>query len=102
MSKGKFALGAFIGTAIGVVTGLLVAPKSGKETRDELKIKADKAKNEAAKKAKCIISETSEMAEDAKAKAMDIADKVKSEASDLKVRSERAVEAAKKEFSDKK
>ena len=40
MSKGKFVLGAAIGAAAGVVAGLLTAPKSGKETRADLKKKA--------------------------------------------------------------
>lgn len=44
MSKGKFAFGALLGAAAGVVVGVLTAPKSGKETRAELKVKADEAK----------------------------------------------------------
>lgn len=39
MSKGKVALGAIIGAAAGVVAGILTAPKSGKETRADLKKK---------------------------------------------------------------
>lgn len=39
MSKGKFVLGAVLGAAAGVVAGLLTAPKSGKETRTDLKKK---------------------------------------------------------------
>ncbi len=34
---GKFLGGMFIGTAIGVITGILVAPRSGKDTRLLLK-----------------------------------------------------------------
>ncbi len=34
---GKFLGGMLIGTGIGVVTGILVAPRSGKETRSILK-----------------------------------------------------------------
>lgn len=49
MSKGKFALGALMGAAVGVVIGVLTAPKSGKETRAELKAKADDAKQKADK-----------------------------------------------------
>ena len=40
MTKGKFVLGALIGAAAGVVAGMLTAPKSGKETRADLKSKA--------------------------------------------------------------
>lgn len=49
MSKGKFALGALLGAVVGVAAGILTAPKSGKETRAELKVKADNAKKRADK-----------------------------------------------------
>lgn len=49
MSKGKFALGALFGAAVGMVAGILTAPKSGKETRADLKVKADEAKKKADK-----------------------------------------------------
>ena len=42
MSKGKFVLGALVGAAAGVVAGMLTAPKSGKETRADIKSKAAK------------------------------------------------------------
>ena len=44
MTIGKFALGALIGAAAGLVAGILTAPKSGKETRADLKAKADELK----------------------------------------------------------
>lgn len=44
MKKGvNIAIGAITGAAIGVVAGILTAPKSGKETRGDLKSKATKA-----------------------------------------------------------
>ena len=51
MSKGKFALGALIGATAGLVAGLLTAPKSGKDTRADLKAKADELKADVDKKA---------------------------------------------------
>lgn len=45
--KGKFALGAIIGAAAGVVAGVLTAPKSGKETRADLKQRAAELKSDA-------------------------------------------------------
>ena len=36
MSVGKFLAGFAIGAAIGAVTGILLAPKSGEETREQL------------------------------------------------------------------
>ena len=47
MSKRKFVLGALFGAVAGVVAGVLTAPKSGKETRADLKKKANELKNEA-------------------------------------------------------
>lgn len=40
MKKGKFIAGAIFGIAAGLVAGLLTAPKSGKETRGDIKAKA--------------------------------------------------------------
>lgn len=50
MSKGKFALGAVVGAAVGAVVGILTAPKSGKETREDIKTKASEAKDKAGEK----------------------------------------------------
>lgn len=49
--KARFAIGAVIGAVAGVVAGVLTAPKSGRETRADLKAKANELKTEAAKKA---------------------------------------------------
>lgn len=60
MSKNKFAIGAIIGAAAGVVAGILTAPKSGKETRADLKNKAGDLKKKAeatSKDAKKLASE---------------------------------------------
>ncbi|MDR0957572.1 MAG: YtxH domain-containing protein [Candidatus Nomurabacteria bacterium] len=48
---GKFALAAGIGAALGAIGGLLFAPKSGKETRADIKEKAGEAKDFTVKKA---------------------------------------------------
>ena len=44
MVKGKFAIGAIIGAAAGIVAGVLTAPKSGKQTRGDIKKKAAELK----------------------------------------------------------
>ena len=49
-NKSKFALGAIMGAAAGIVAGLLTAPKSGKMTRQDIKEKAVELKNRASKK----------------------------------------------------
>jgi gas vesicle protein len=38
-----FAIGCFVGIAIGVIAGLLLAPRSGSETRRRLAVQARKA-----------------------------------------------------------
>ncbi len=91
MSKAKVGLGVLIGAAAGVVTGILTAPKSGKETRADIKAKASDVKAKATAKAK-----------DVKKKASDVTDDVKDKAVDLKGRTERAFEGAKKGFNSKK
>ncbi|MFZ2544957.1 MAG: YtxH domain-containing protein [Candidatus Saccharimonadales bacterium] len=58
----RFPIGAIIGAVAGVVAGVLVAPKSGKETREDLKVRADELKIKAIKTA----DETKSSAEDLK------------------------------------
>ena len=60
MSVGKFLAGFAIGAAIGTVTGILLAPKSGEETRAML---ADSAK-QAMKKADATVKEIQSKADD--------------------------------------
>lgn len=91
MSKGKFALGALIGAGIGLVAGLLTAPKSGKETRADIKKKAGEIKDQAVKKGGEI-----------RDKAEDVMDDVKDRATDLRDRTDSAVKAAKKGFQNKR
>ena len=75
MAKGKFALGALIGVAAGFVAGVLTAPKSGKETRDDLKQKANEKKTEAIAKGKEVRTKAGDVAEDVVSKAEKAADK---------------------------
>jgi gas vesicle protein len=62
----RFAIGAVIAAGIGYVTGILTAPKSGKETREDVKNAAVKAKTEAEKTLKRLHSEINEQIERAK------------------------------------
>lgn len=85
--KGKFALGALIGMAAGVVAGVLTAPKSGKETRADIKKKADDLKDEAGVKAEAVKRRADKMATDAR-----------STVENYKARATRAADSAKNEF----
>ncbi|HEX7484206.1 MAG TPA: YtxH domain-containing protein, partial [Candidatus Saccharimonadales bacterium] len=84
-----------VGAAAGLVAGMLTAPKSGKETRADIKAKAAELKGEAATRANEV--------KDASTKAVK---EVKGKAEDYKERGERAVEGAiegaKKGFFSKK
>jgi len=80
MSKGKkFGLGVLIGTAVGVVAGLLTAPKSGKETRQDIKKKAIEAKGSAERKLKEAHKELDKLSNEAKLKAKQLQGKAKEE-----------------------
>lgn len=83
MTKGKFALGALIGAVAGIIAGVLTAPKSGKETRADIKNKAVELKGEAAKRA-----------DEAKDKSSQVVNEVKDKAGDYKSRGERTIEGA--------
>ena len=61
MSK-KFGLGLAVGALVGAVAGILTAPKSGEETRKDLKLKAKKVADVATQK-------TGEVVENAKKEA---------------------------------
>ena len=112
-TKGKFALGALFGAAVGVVAGILTAPKSGKETREDVgkavkKTGADIAeKSEDIKdKAEVIAKDTKEkatkVAGEVKEKASDVVEDVKEKSSDLTRRTGNAIEGAKKGFKSEK
>jgi gas vesicle protein len=87
MSKGKFALGALIGGAIGAVAALLTAPQSGKDTREDIKKKVNDIKSDTEKKA-------TEVKEQAKVVTKDVQD----QAEELRKRAENAVQGAKEGF----
>jgi gas vesicle protein len=103
MAKGKkFGLGILIGAAAGVVTGLLTAPKSGKETRKDLKNKAGELKGTAERKLKEAHKELDKLSNEAKDKAKELQGKAKEEmdayahkADDLKERVKSAITSIK-------
>lgn len=96
MSKGKFALGAIIGAAAGVVAGILTAPKSGKETRADLKAKADELKSDAEKTAADVKKKGEKVYKDARKNVESIVNEGKKTVEDYRDRATRAVNGAKK------
>ena len=101
MSKGKLAAGAVFGAIAGFVTGVLLAPKSGKQTREEIKGAALKTKGTVADEAEKAKDFAEEKVKQVRSKAEGVVDDVTDKATELKGRAERAIEGAKKEFNKK-
>lgn len=70
MSKqtGRFALAALFAAAAGYITGILTAPKSGKETREDIKDAASQQVREAEKQLKQKHTELNDLIQDASKK----------------------------------
>ena len=65
----KFAIGAVVAAAAGYVAGILTAPKSGKETRKDIKDTAVKTYTAAEKELKVLHTELSKLMDEAGKKA---------------------------------
>ena len=65
-SNKKWAIGAVLAALAGFVAGILTAPKSGKETREDIKNTANRVVSEAEKQLKKLHSEMNVVIEDAK------------------------------------
>jgi len=76
MAKGKLALGALIGAAAAFVGGVLLAPKSGKETRNDIKKDALKLKGDVEKEVKATTAKVKAEATKLKGEATKTADEV--------------------------
>ena len=79
MSAGKFIAGFIVGGAIGAVAGILLAPKSGEETR---KIIADNAKD-MARRADETAKQIQSKADDALSELQKKGDEIKNKLQDL-------------------
>lgn len=77
MSKGKdatkkVAIGAVVAAAAGYIAGILTAPKSGKETREDIKTTAKSAYVMAEKELKALHTELDKLIVEAKGRANDL------------------------------
>ena len=63
--KRNVAIGTVIAAGAGYVTGLLTAPKSGKETREDISKTANKARIDAEKKLKKVYAELQDLIQEA-------------------------------------
>ena len=67
--KAKVALGTAVAAGAGYLVGVLTAPKSGRETRQDIRKKAQQAKTEAEHKLKDAHSELNRLLDEARTKA---------------------------------
>lgn len=86
MSVQRFLAGFIVGGAIGAITGILLAPKSGEETRamladgaKEAMRKADETVKEIQHKADDVVSDMQKKGEEIKEKLQQLIDKQKGE-----------------------
>jgi len=84
MSAGKFLAGFLVGGAIGAVAGILLAPKSGEETRQmlaegakDMLDKADETVKQIQSKADDVVSDMQKKGEEIKEKLQDLINKQK-------------------------
>jgi gas vesicle protein len=90
----KLAIGTAIAAVAGYVAGILTAPKSGKETREDIKDVTTKGITEAEKQLKKLHTELNGLIEQAKNKAEGLNDKTRKELDDLLSRAKDSKEKA--------
>lgn len=78
MKTSKLAIGAILGAAVGIAAGILTAPKSGKETRQDIKRKAEEVKDTAASKRDDVMFKVEEMTDDLRGRASEKIEAAKS------------------------
>lgn len=79
----RIAVGSAVAAVAGYVAGVLTAPKSGKETRQDIKNAADRTRQEAEKDLKRLHTELDKVLDEAKARGGDFGKKAQSELNDL-------------------
>lgn len=79
-STKKLAIGTVLAAGAGYVAGILTAPKSGKETRKDIKVAANKGMAEAEKRLKKLHTQLSETMDKVKTATANMSGKAKEEA----------------------
>jgi gas vesicle protein len=79
----RLAIGSGVAAAAGYVAGLLTAPQSGKETRDDIKAVADKSRQEAEKDLKRLHTDLDKVLKEAKSTGSKVSKKAQKDLSDL-------------------
>lgn len=78
-STRKFAIGTLIAGVAGYLTGVLTAPKSGKETRKDIKDNIDRGWSEAEKELKILHTELAKRLEEIKTAGLKVSDRAQVE-----------------------
>lgn len=101
-NKSKFFIFAIITGIFGYLAGILTAPKSGKETREDIADKAGEVKSEGLKKLKEVEEELAAILGNVQQKAGNLSDKAKAEyvvalnsAKDAQTKAKAIIKAAK-------
>jgi len=88
------AMAIVFATMVGYVAGVLTAPKSGQETRQDIKDNAKRVKGQAEDKLRYMRSELSDLITTGKRKALDVKESTKTGFKDALTRAERAKDQA--------
>jgi gas vesicle protein len=93
MGKAKrLAIGAAVAGAAGYVAGLLTAPKSGRQTREDIKNAANQGLGEAEKQLKNLHTDLGRTVEEARVRSSDMSGKAQKELKELVERAKDAKE----------
>ena len=95
----KLALGTAFAGAAGYLAGILTAPKSGKETRGDIKDTAQRGITEAEKDLKKLHTELSQLLTEAKEKGTSVGGKTQKELTDLLTKAKDTKEKAREMLS---
>lgn len=95
----RIAIGSTLAAAAGFIAGVLTAPKSGKQTRSDIKNVADKSMSEAEKDLKRLHTDLNKIINDAKTNGDALSDKARNELEDLLERAKDTKEKAREMLS---
>src|SRR5665213_1460936 len=79
----RLAIGSSVAAVAGYVAGVLTAPKSGKQTRDDIKVAAENSRTEAEKDLKRLHTDLDKVIKDAKTSSGKLSVKAQKELADL-------------------
>lgn len=98
MSLGRFLLGVIVGAAAGAAAGLLLAPRTGEDTREIIREELGKRKDDLSQRYLEKKENLKHSAESLKAKAGDISTRVKKLSEDLEDTGRKTMDRLRSEF----